>query len=103
TLELAACYAVSQSTVQLLAILMVALLTWTNTRGLDWGRIIQNVFTTTKTGARLALIATGLLFAWNATALNGTLGGLRPARGATPLAPGLDATPAYGVFVALCV
>ena len=55
-------YAVSLSTVQLLAIVMVALLTWTNTRGLDWGKVIQNVFTTTKTGALLALIAVGLLF-----------------------------------------
>ena len=96
-------YAVSLSTVQLLAILMVALLTWTNTRGLDWGRVIQNVFTTTKTGALLALIAAGLLFGWNATAVSGNLGDLWTARGATPLAPGLDATTAYGVFVALCV
>jgi len=96
-------YAVSLSTVQLLAILMVALLTWTNTRGLDWGRVIQNVFTTTKTGALLALIAAGLLFGWNATAVSGNLGDLWRARGATPLAPGLDATTAYGVFVALCV
>ncbi len=52
----------SLSTVQLLGIVMVALLTWTNTRGLDWGKVIQNVFTTTKTGALLALIAVGLLF-----------------------------------------
>src|SRR5499426_1796992 len=31
-------YAVSLSTVQLLGILMVALLKWTNKRGLDWGK-----------------------------------------------------------------
>ena len=61
-------YAVSLSTVQLLGIVLVALLTWTNTRGLDWGKLIQNVFTTTKTGALLALIAVGLLFGWNAAA-----------------------------------
>jgi APA family basic amino acid/polyamine antiporter len=40
-------YAFSLSTVQLLGIIMIALLTWTNTRGLDWGKVIQNVFTTT--------------------------------------------------------
>src|SRR6187551_1897960 len=34
-------YAVSLSTVQLLGILLVVLLTWTNTRGLDWGKVIQ--------------------------------------------------------------
>ena len=67
-------YAVSLSTVQLLAIVMVALLTWTNTRGLDWGKVIQNVFTTTKTGALLALIAVGLLFGWNAAAASGNFG-----------------------------
>ena len=39
-------FALSLSTVQLLGIVMVALLTWTNTRGLHWGRLIQNVFTT---------------------------------------------------------
>ena len=32
-------------------IVMIALLTWTNTRGLEYGKIIQNVFTTAKTGA----------------------------------------------------
>jgi len=51
----------------------------------------------------LALIAAGLLFGWNATAVSGNLGDPWTARGATPLAPGLDATTAYGVFVALCV
>ena len=96
-------YAVSLSTVQLLAILMVALLTWTNTRGLDWGKVIQNVFTTTKTGALLALIAVGLLFGVNAAATSGNFGDLWTPRGATPLAPGLDATTAYGMFIALCV
>ena len=50
-IHLSSGYAVSLSTVQLLGIVLVALLTWTNTRGLDWGKLIQNVFTTTKTGA----------------------------------------------------
>ena len=102
-LHLSPGYAVSLSTVQLLGIVMVALLTWTNTRGLDWGKVIQNVFTTTKTGALLALIAVGLLFGVNAAATSGNFGDLWTARGATPLAPGLDATTAYGMFIALCV
>ena len=46
---------------------MIALLTWTNTRGLDYGRIIQNVFTTAKTGALVGLIAVGLFLGWNAS------------------------------------
>src|SRR6187399_657419 len=40
-IHLSAGYAVSLSTVQLLGILMIGLLTWTNTRGLDWGKVIQ--------------------------------------------------------------
>ncbi|HKE85502.1 MAG TPA: amino acid permease [Vicinamibacterales bacterium] len=96
-------YAFSLSTVQLLGILMVALLTWTNTRGLDWGKLIQNTFTTTKTGALLALIAVGLLFGWNAGAVGPNFGDLWTPRGVTELAPGLTATTGFGVFVALCV
>jgi len=96
-------YALSLSTVQLLGIVLIALLTWTNTRGLDWGKIIQNVFTTTKTGALLALIAVGLLFGWNQSAVSANLGDLWTPRGTTPLAPGLDATTGYGLFIALCV
>src|SRR5215831_3150069 len=61
-LHITAGYAVSLSTVQALGIVMIAVLTWTNTRGLHWGKIIQNTFTTAKTGALLALIVAGLLF-----------------------------------------
>src|SRR6201987_6234907 len=43
--------AVSLSTTQLVGVLMIGLLTWNNTRGLEYGRIVQNVFTTAKTGA----------------------------------------------------
>src|SRR3954454_3895625 len=69
-------YAVSLSTVQLLGIALVALLTWTNTRGLEWGKAIQNTFTTAKTGALLALIAAGLLFGWNQAAVGSNFGQL---------------------------
>src|SRR5262245_34379442 len=96
-------YAFSLSTVQLLGIVMIAVLTWTNTRGLDWGKIIQNVFTTTKTGALLALIAVGLFFGWNQLAVSGNLGDLWTPRGTVPLAPGLEATTGFGIVVALCV
>jgi APA family basic amino acid/polyamine antiporter len=96
-------YALSLSTVQLLGIALVALLTWTNTRGLDWGKLIQNVFTTTKGGALLALIAVGLILGWNANAVGPNFGDLWTPRGGVPLAPGLDATTTYGMFIALAV
>src|SRR5712672_3672229 len=35
-------YAISLSTEQLVAVLLIGLLTWTNTRGLEIGRIVQN-------------------------------------------------------------
>jgi len=96
-------YAVSLSTVQLLGIGLVALLTWTNTRGLEWGKLIQNTFTTAKTGALLALIVVGLLFGWNQAAAGSNFGDLWTARGATPVAPGIEVTTTFGLLVALCV
>src|SRR6266853_498445 len=69
-------YAVSLSTTQLVAILLVALLTWTNTRGLEYGRIIQNVFTTAKTGALVGLILVGVLLGWNQPAVSANFGNL---------------------------
>src|SRR5687767_15565698 len=55
-IHLSSGYAISLSTAQLVGIALIALLTSTNTRGLQYGKIVQNVFTTAKTGALLALI-----------------------------------------------
>src|SRR5262245_9547167 len=49
-------YALSLSTQQLVGILMVVFLTFLNTRGLFLGKVIQNVFTSTKTLSLIALI-----------------------------------------------
>jgi len=96
-------YALSLSTTQLVGVLMIALLTWTNTRGLEYGRIIQNVFTTAKTGALVGLIVVGLLLGWNQTAVAENFGNLWTPRGVTDIVPGLSAMAAFGLFVALCV
>jgi basic amino acid/polyamine antiporter, APA family len=58
-------YALSLSTQQLVAIVMILLLTFTNTRGLKTGKLIQNTFTFTKTAALIGLITIGLLLGWN--------------------------------------
>lgn len=58
-------YAVSLSTQQLAAVSMILLLTLLNTRGLQFGKLIQNSFTVAKTGALAALIVIGLLVGWN--------------------------------------
>jgi APA family basic amino acid/polyamine antiporter len=96
-------YALSFSTVQLVAIVMIALLTWTNTRGLKYGRVIQNTFTTTKTGGLLALILIGLVLGWNADAVAANFGNFWQPREVEAIAPGVSAAAAYGIFVALCV
>jgi APA family basic amino acid/polyamine antiporter len=54
-------YALSLSTAQLIGLAMIALLTFMNTRGLKIGKLVQNVFTTAKTGALIALIVLGLI------------------------------------------
>src|SRR5436305_7722583 len=54
-------YAFSLSTAQLLAIVMILLLTALNTRGLKFGKIVQNIFTTAMTGCLFELIALGII------------------------------------------
>jgi APA family basic amino acid/polyamine antiporter len=96
-------YALSLSTTQLVGVLLIALLTWTNTRGLEYGRIIQNVFTTAKAGALAALIILGVLVGWSSIAASQNFGDLWTIRGAVPIVPGLSATTAFGLFIAICV
>src|SRR2546430_5281825 len=60
-------YAISLSTEQWVAIAWIALLTWTNTRGLEVGKIIQNTFTFAKTVALAAVVVIGLSLGWHVT------------------------------------
>lgn len=80
-------YAIGFSTQQLVAVGMILLLTFTNTRGLKLGKIIQNTFTFTKTAALLGLIVVGLLLGWNAQSAAYTSSWWNPwANGWTPSA-----------------
>jgi basic amino acid/polyamine antiporter, APA family len=56
-------FGLSISAAQLLAIGMIVLLTYTNTRGIQGGKIIQNTFTTAKLLALFGLIILGFLLA----------------------------------------
>lgn len=96
-------YAVSLSTAQLLALGIILLLTFANTCGLSYGKVIQNVFTVAKTAALLGLIAAGIFIGKNAAALHANFGNFWHPRGIVPLASHLDATTAFGLFVALCL
>ena len=58
-------YAISLSTEQLVAIALIALLTWINTRGLDVGKLVQNTFTFAKTAALIGVLVLGLSLGWH--------------------------------------
>ena len=99
-------YAFSLSTAQLLGILMIALLTWMNTRGLSLGKMVQNVFTFAKTGSLIALIVLGIIVGLvsypDIAAAN--FGDLWTQRGTLQdVGDGVTAATAFGLFVALCV
>ncbi|MFN6962247.1 MAG: APC family permease [Pyrinomonadaceae bacterium] len=99
-------YAFSLSTAQLLGVVMIVLLTAINTRGLDLGKFIQNVFTFAKTGSLIALILLGIVVGLvsypEIAAAN--FGDLWTPRGALqPVGDGLTAASAFGLFVAICV
>src|SRR4029078_5040663 len=72
-------------------------------RGLEYGKIVQNVFTTAKTGAIVVLIALGLFVGWNAAAVGANFGDLWTPRGVVDIVPGLTEVTAFGPFVAVCV
>jgi APA family basic amino acid/polyamine antiporter len=98
-------YALSLSTAQMVGVLMIALLTWMNTRGLRLGKIVQNIFTIAKTGALIALIVLGVIIGYNAVAVGGNFGDMWTVRGRLQeVGPGgLTAAVASGLFVAICV
>jgi APA family basic amino acid/polyamine antiporter len=96
-------YAISLSTAQLTGIAVIALLTWTNTQGLEYGKIVQNIFTVAKAGALGALILLGFTIGRNAHAIAQNFGHLWAARGFHPISGSLDCTTAWGLLVAICV
>ncbi len=96
-------YALSLSTAQVVAVLVIILLSWTNIRGLQYGKVVQNVFTSAKTGALLALILIGIALGWNHEAVAANFQHFWTTTGVRPLAPGFAATTAFGLIVAICV
>jgi APA family basic amino acid/polyamine antiporter len=101
-IHLSSGYAVSLSTAQLVAIAVIALLTWTNTRGLAYGKIVQNLFTTAKTGALAALILAGIFPGWNSEAVKTNFTGMFTL-GVYDASLGVAAASVYGLIAALCV
>lgn len=100
--HLSAGYAISLSTAQLVAIAVIAALTWTNSRGLEYGKIIQNIFTSAKTVALAALILAGIFLGWNSTAVHANFTDMFRL-GAFDPSLGVAAGSVFGLIVALCV
>jgi APA family basic amino acid/polyamine antiporter len=102
-------YALSLNTAQLLGLLLIAVLTLTNIAGLKYGKWIQNLFTVAKTAALVLLIVAGLIWGWNAQAMepnSNAFWATQPAESVEmgqTVTQGLNATTLFGLFVALCV
>ncbi|MDQ3313547.1 MAG: amino acid permease, partial [Verrucomicrobiota bacterium] len=97
-------YAISLSTEQLVAVAMILLLTWSNTRGLELGKLVQNSFTFAKTAALVGLIVLGLALGWHPTSAarsafwwNSWANGWRP----EIAQPGLAATGTFALLMLL--
>jgi APA family basic amino acid/polyamine antiporter len=97
-------YALSLSTAQFLGLAMIALLTFMNTRGLQLGKLVQNIFTTAKTGALIALILLGIIVGLRSGAGAENFKDFWSLRGGLQeVGPGLTAATAFGLFVGICV
>ena len=96
-------YALSLSTAQALALAIILLVTVINSYGVEWGKLIQNIFTVAKLAGMVALLLLGVFaFLRNPAVLRANF--------AHPWTPvdvlrnrGMDATTAIGLFVAVCV
>src|SRR5438874_1001766 len=97
-------YAISLSTAQFVGLGMIALLTFMNTRGLKLGKLVQNVFTTAKTGALIGLIILGIIVGLKSGAGAENFSHFWTLRGTLQeVGPGLTAAVAFGLFVGICV
>ena len=103
-------YALSLSTQQLVAIMIIVLLTFVNTRGLQLGKLIQNVFTSAKTLSLIALVVLGIFVARNADALHANFTNFWMPTAASPITSDLPFVGAVsamggalGLLIAICV
>jgi basic amino acid/polyamine antiporter, APA family len=100
-IRIASSYAISLSTAQLIGVLLIALLTWGNVRGINYGKLIQNTFTSAKLVALLGVIVLGVV-GWGLSGKSNFTDVWRP-QGYTPVAPGVTPLTAFGLLAALCI
>jgi APA family basic amino acid/polyamine antiporter len=82
--------AISLSIQQLVAILMVVLITFLNTLGVRLGKLIQNVFTSAKTLSLFGLILIGIFVGRNHAAISDNFSHFWTVRNAAPIEPGAN-------------
>ena len=96
-------YAISLSTAQVVALIVITSLTWANIKGLKYGKGVQNIFTMMKIGSLLAVISIGVLVGWKAAVVKANF--------SQPWVPGggqlanypISATTTMHIIVALCI
>ena len=103
-------YAISLSTQQLMGILLIIALTLINTRGLQLGKWIQNIFTSAKTLSLVVLILIGLTVGRHAEAIKANFTDFWTPRGVEMIKPDVSFISAiaasgglFGLLVAFCV
>ncbi|MBL8149592.1 MAG: amino acid permease [Blastocatellia bacterium] len=103
-------YAVSLSTQQLVAILLLVVLTFLNTRGLKLGKLIQNIFTSAKTASLIILILLGVIVGRNSEAISANFTNFWTPEKVSNIQPDLSFVSSisatdgiYGLFIAFCV
>lgn len=96
-------YAISLSTTQALALVIILTATIVNSYGVQWGKMIQNVFTVAKLSGMVALLAVGtyVLLLHPQVFYANFRDAWHPVNVA--MIRGVDATTTLGLFVALCV
>jgi APA family basic amino acid/polyamine antiporter len=97
-------YALSLSTAQLIALCIILLIAVLNSYGVQWGKMIQNIFTVAKLAGMIALLALGAVaFCLHPNVFHANFAGA----GWTPhdVIPigSVSALTAFGMFIAICV
>ena len=96
-------YAMSLSTAQALALCVILVATLVNVRGVEWGKLVQNVFTVAKLLGMAGLLLLGAIaFALHPAVLRGNFAGAWRPHNVVAI-DGVSAVTAFGMFVALCV